>query len=304
MAVPCTRTNIPAVVTIDRDACRGCGLCVAVCKDFGLRLAGGKTAMADEPVFGCFGCGHCMAICPAQAIRVVGRTLSPTDLFPLPEQRQAADYPQLLALMQRRRSVREFTGEPVAEDIAAKILQAAETAPMGIPPSDVHVMVLDTREKVGQFSRDVFAAIERHKWLTSAWFLRLMRPFRGKANDAIFRDFIKPLMDGYRKSMAQGQDMILYDAPLALYFYGSPYSEADQMIAATYAMLAGEALGLGACMIGAVHPFLQHGRAGALLREKYSIKYKSKTGLVVIFGHPAVAYPQGIQRTFADVQRV
>ncbi|MFZ4465107.1 MAG: nitroreductase, partial [Bacteroidales bacterium] len=45
-----------------------------------------------------------------------------------------------------------------------------------------------------------------------------------------------------------------------LYFYGSPYADpADPLIAATYAMIAGESLCLGTCMIGAVHPFIQNG---------------------------------------------
>ena len=302
MAVPTTRTKDCAVVSIDHDRCHGCGLCVSVCKDFGLELSDGKATLAAAPCFGCFGCGHCMAICPAKAISINGRTLSPSDLFPLPGAH--ADYPQVLALMQRRRSVREFTDAPVSEDTVTKILQATATAPMGMPPSDVHVTVLDTREKVRTFSKDIFTAIGGHKWISSPWFLRLMRPLWGKANDEIFGNFLGPLLEGYRKSMKQGKDVILYDAPLALYFYGSPYSDADQMIAATYAMLAGEALGLGTCMIGTVHPFLQHGKAGALLREKYGVKYKSKTGLAVIFGHPAVAYPQGIHRSFADVHRV
>ena len=49
----------------------------------------------------------------------------------------------------------------------------------------------------------------------------------------------------------QGVDWFFYDAPLALYFYASPYADpADPLIPATYAMLAGESLGLGTCMLG------------------------------------------------------
>ncbi|MDD4192607.1 MAG: hypothetical protein PHI28_14835 [Mangrovibacterium sp.] len=35
------------------------------------------------------------------------------------------------------------------------------------------------------------------KWFTSGWFLALMRPFRGKATDELFRGFVKPCMDTY-----------------------------------------------------------------------------------------------------------
>ena len=50
----------------------------------------------------------------------------------------------------------------------------------------------------------------------------------------------------------------LYDAPVALCFYGSPCCDpAGPVIAATYAMPAAESLGLGTCMIGGNDPFIQ-----------------------------------------------
>ncbi len=85
----------------------------------------------------------------------------------------------------------------------------------------------------------------------------------------MFRDFIKPLIDVYTGYMKKGENMVTYDAPLALYFYGSPYTDpADPLIAATYAMTAAESLGLGTCMIGGVHPFIQSGGAAKKFREK------------------------------------
>jgi len=66
-------------------------------------------------------------------------------------------------------------------------------------------------------------------------------------------------------------------------------------------MLAGESLGLGTCMLGGVHPFIQNGKKARKFREKYNIRHKSKEGLLVIFGHPAVKYSKGINRTFASI---
>jgi nitroreductase len=87
-----------------------------------------------------------------------------------------------------------------------------------------------------------------------------------------------------------------------LYFYGSPYSDpADPIVAATYAMLAAESLGLGTCMLGGVHPFIQSGRAAEKFRKSHGIRYKSKEGLILIVGYPAVKYKMGINRSFANV---
>jgi nitroreductase len=103
--------------------------------------------------------------------------------------------------------------------------------------------------------------------------------------------------------MKAGDNYVTYDAPVAMYFYGSPYCDpADPIIAATYAMIAAESLGLGTCMLGGVHPFIQKGKAARKFREKYGIKYTSREGLIVIMGYPRVKYNKGIRRTFANVQ--
>lgn len=58
-----------------------------------------------------------------------------------------------------------------------------------------------------------------------------------------------------------------------MYFYGSPYTDpADPIVAATYSMIAAETLGLGTCMLGGVHPFIQKGRKAKEFRKKQGIK--------------------------------
>ena len=302
MAIPTTRAAEAANVTIRAAACTGCGLCVSVCKDFGLRLDNGKARQADSPLYGCIGCGHCMAVCPSGAIAVRGRTLTPEDLFPLPGRSAAASYEQFLALLRRRRSIREFLDTPVEPRITEKILNAARTAPAGLPPSDVNVLVLDSRQKNRAFARDFCDYLKGMRWLVSPWFLALMRPFWGKTRDMLFRNFIRPTLAAFIGRMGEGVNIVTYDAPLAMYFYTTPHADpADPLIAATYAMLAAESLGLGTCMIGSIHPMIQNGRKARLFRQRHGIRYASREGLFVLFGYPSVAYGKGIERTFASV---
>jgi len=304
MAIPTSRTHEAGRLHFDDRLCTGCGLCAQVCKDFSITISDGKAVLAAAPTFGCIGCGHCMAICPQQAISVDGRCLSKDDLFDLPARERAAGYDALLPLLQRRRSIREFTDHPVARAEIDRILDAVRTAPMGLPPSDVHVLVLDSREKVRNFSMDFCRYLEGMRWLVSSWFLALMRPFWGKANDELFRDFVRPLIATYTAAAARGEDLVTYDAPAALYFYGSPYCDpADPVIAATYAMLAAESLGLATCMLGGVHPLIQNGRAARRFRERHGIRFASREGLIVIVGHPRVAYQKGIRRSLAGIDR-
>ncbi len=303
MAIPTSRTSEKGEISLDESKCNGCGLCAEVCKDFNFRILKGKATLIPDPLFGCLACGHCMAICQKGAIEIHGRTLSPDDLFILPNREAVASYDQVQNLLKSRRSIREFKDKPVEKEIVEKIINASMTAPMGIPPSDVHLLVLGSKEKVRTFSEDFCDLLESMKWFVSNWFITLMRPFWGKTNDEMFRTFIKPIFQIYVGSMNKGIDLVTYDAPLAIYFYGSPYTDpADPLIAATYAMIAGESLGLGTCMIGGIHPFIQYGKKAKIFREKNGIKFKSREGLFVLFGYPKVKYMKGIQRSFASVE--
>ena len=302
MAIPTSRTKEPAEITVSLDLCNGCGLCVTACSDFSLTLKDGKAVKSNNALFGCIGCGHCMAVCPTGAIEIHGRTISPDDLFDLPPRDRIANYNQTLSLLQMRRSIRKFKNKTIEPEIIEKILDAAGTAPMGLPPSDVSVMLLDSKEKTRAFAQDFCNYLEGMKWFVSDWFLTIMKPFWGKANDEMFKGFVKPLFKTYIEGMQEGKNLVNYDAPLAMYFYGSPYTDpADPIIAATYAMIAGESLGLGTCMLGAVHPLIQNGRKARKFREKHGIRYQSREGLFVIFGYPALKFEKGIRRTFAGI---
>ena len=86
-----------------------------------------------------------------------------------------------------------------------------------------------------------------------------------------------------------------------MYFYTSPYADtADPLIAATYTMLAGEALGLGSCMLGAIAFCFKYSKS---LRAKYDIPPHSQQGIMVIFGYPALRYQRALHRRLARVHR-
>jgi nitroreductase len=84
-----------------------------------------------------------------------------------------------------------------------------------------------------------------------------------------------------------------------MYFYGTIFSDpADPVIAATYAMLAGEALGLGSCMLGFPGYVFQY---SSRMREKYSLPRKIQPGLMVIFGTPVYQNRNAIKRRLREV---
>jgi nitroreductase len=265
-------------------------------------MVAGVVRIDQALFFGCIACGACMAVCPHDCIRVEGRDLSPEDVFPLPPKSSTASYNSLLALLQKRRSIRNFQDRPVTQESLEKIIEIVSTAPMGIPPSDVAVLVLENKAAVQRFTTDVIAFFKQIQWLFSDVVLTLLRPFMSAENAALFRDFLAVAIKGILEKYVEGEDWLTYDAPSALYFYSSPFTDpADPIIAATYAMLAAESLGLGSCLLGTIPYCFQYSRK---LRDKYHIPKKSQGGLMLVLGYPAINYRQGIRRRLAKVRYV
>ena len=299
MALKTGRAEGSATVTIDRVLCDACGCCVRVCSADVLRMENGAVVADTTRLFGCVGCSHCMLVCPTDAIAVHGRDTSPADVCELPPPEMRADFDSLLALLLSRRSVRRFRSSEVGEEAIQKIVEAVSTAPMGLPPSDVEILVLRGRPRVQEFAGDIVDAIKRAQWFVSPLMTTLMRPFIGKEAAEMFRTFLRPLAHALPEERARGEDWLLYDAPLAMYFHTSPYSDpADPVIAATYAMLAAESLGLGSCMIGTVAPILKYYKKVA---EKYGIPPKNQQGILVIFGYSATSFKRAVKRRLGKV---
>ena len=299
MAIITSRTNENGKISILYDRCNSCGLCVMVCKDFSLIIEKGKPAISNQPLFGCVACGQCMAVCPNNAIEISGREMTADDRIDLSEMKNKPSYELLKNLMIGRRSIRDFKDVDIEDELIEKIIEAAVSAPMGIPPSDVHLIVIKGKEKVREFSFDVIDYFGKIRWVFSPAFIWLWRLF-GKETYQVMKSFGQPLVNFMTESKARQENYLLYDAPLAMYFTASAYSDpADPYIPATYAMLAAESLGLGSCMIGSIHPVIQYG--AKKLKQKWQLPAKSPSGIFVIFGRPKYKYKSGIRRSFADV---
>lgn len=299
MAIITSRTNENGRINILYDRCNSCGLCVKVCKDFSLIMENGKLAISNQPLFGCVACGQCMAICPSNAIEISGREMTADDRIDLSEMKNKPSFELLKNLMVGRRSIRDFKDVEVDEGLIEKIIEAAVSAPMGIPPSDVHLIVIKGKEKVREFSFDVIDYFGKISWVFSPAFIWLWRLF-GKEAYQVMKSFGQPLVNFMTKSKEKQENYLLYDAPLAMYFSASAYCDpADPYIPVTYAMLAAESLGLGSCMIGSIHPVIQYGAKD--LKKKWNLPKKSPAGLFVIFGYPKFKFKSGIRRSFADV---
>jgi ferredoxin len=285
---------------IDTARCGACGRCVAVCASETLKMVDGRVDVARRHFMGCIGCGQCMAACPTGAIEVQGRRFAPADLVPLPP--AALPTPdQFDALLLARRSVRRFTAEEIERAVVERILAMAATAPVGIPPTEVRVLVFHGRERVRALAAAAIPIFERLATRFTPLKLALLRPFLGKATATLIRDFVRPLYTQIAADWRAGRDTFTYDAPLALLFHSPASSDAaDEHIAATYAMLAAHSLGLGTCLLGTPAGL----NFDPPFKAKYGIPAANKIGLGLVAGYPAVRFTRGIRRQWADLRFV
>jgi ferredoxin len=293
--------NEPGNPAIEQAVCTLCGACVVACP-VGVLTRGGENIAIDRNVaFGCIACGHCMMVCPKGCITVAGRGVNPADLVDLPRGEERAAVGQLEALMLARRSVRHFNGEEVPREMVERVVAAAATAPMGIPPWEVGVTVFHGRDKVRTLAWDTVDAYEGFlKYVDNPLAAGLLGLLMKKSAGQWFESFIIPLGRELVAGRKSGKDLVLYDAPAALMFHVSPYADgADAFIACTYAMLAAESLGLGTTMIGCVAPMVSRSKS---LLTKYGLPAGHLPKLVLIMGHPAISYRRAIRRSFQSVR--
>lgn len=242
-----------------------------------------------------------MMVCESGSVRIDGRGAAPTDLRPLPPKVERATAQQLEALMLGR-SIRRFAPQEVEISALQRIVEAAATAPMGIPPWDVGCTIIAGRDKVREVAAEAVRGYEGFLKIFRPWLLAAMRPFMGQAKYEQFRHFILPLAKSYVQGSRAGRDLLFYDAPALILFSHSPYADpVDASIACTYAMLAAEALGFGTTIIGGAPPILQRNRT---LCDRLGIPADFTPSLALIVGNPVVELRHAIHRSFAFVGTV
>lgn len=293
-----TLDGLEVKITVDRAKCVVCGQCVKVCPCEYLAIEDKKVIERKDSPMGCLTCGHCAAICPQAAITVESDGFLREDVFEFSKD-EPPSYESLYRLLAGRRSIRQFKDQAVPADIVADILEAAQTAPAGLPPSDVKVCVLDDKAQVRAFAFDFLNEAKRSAWLFSKWGIWVLRPFMTAEQHKEMREKVAPLYLALLKGRRAGMDFLFYDASLAMVFLTAEGDPVDPTIAATYAMIAAESLGLGSCMIGTVAPMIKE--TSERFKDKYRIPKDAGQGLAVIFGYPLPKFQRGVRRRFAGI---
>lgn len=240
-----------ASVIINKDKCIGCGQCVGDCVGGHLFVENGKVSAQKV---GCIGCGHCYAICPTEAIHVDGLVPGDGELHSFTE----FDSSALLQAMKSRRTVRQFTSQPIEDEKIDMILEAGRYCPTAANSQDVAYTILGSRQKeiegicVGMFSKLIGAA--------------------GKVSS-------------FMKNMNIGENFFFKGAPLVIVVSGKGSGNAN--LASSYMEIMAESLGLGVLYSGF---FVSCAKLNPKIGRLLELPRGHKVVTCMVIGYPAVKY--------------
>ncbi|MBN1572110.1 MAG: nitroreductase family protein [Deltaproteobacteria bacterium] len=288
------------MTTIIQETCRRCGLCAEVCSAKIIREVDGRYEYQPYPDWACFKCGLCMAVCPTKSIIVEG--LDYRD-FPALKKKNV-DFDSLYQMLLGRRSIRSYKKDKVPRNVIKSIVDAAATAPMGVPPSMVELTIFDKRADMEALIDMIAKEYEGLLWIMKTPMRLILRLMHGKIMYDVLREHVVPAAGICIEERKRGRDVITYDAPVLILFHINPHGASnmeDVWIAATYASIGAQSLGLGSCFIGMIPPVVERSKK---IKEKFRIPVENRVLAAMILGIPAVKFKRSVPRELGGVAYV
>ena len=269
--------------SVDEGLCIGCGECASDCPYGVIEMQGDFPRVAAGREGMCIRCQHCLAVCEPGALGIHG--LHPENSLPLAGHLPAAD--QLATLMRGRRSVRRYTGAPVAADQIQFLLDTVACAPTGVNNRQVLFTVIDDCEVMETLRRTTYDSLDI-----------VIREGRLPAGMEFFRAMVEDALKNGRDNIFRGAPhLLIVSAPKQ-----SPSPEADCHIALSYFELLAASMGLGTLWSGLAKWALT--MIVPELLQRLGVSENHQVGYMMVFGHPAVTYHRTVQRASDHVNRV
>lgn len=271
------------MVTFDNTICIGCGACARDCFPEAIVLDG-RTPLFARPD-ACIRCGHCVAVCPVGAVSMPDENMAEVAAVT-----QTPDADALLHLMQLRRSVRQYTSQPVTDAELTQLINAARWCPTAKNAQDTRYLIV--RQAKDALLREALTA------LAALGETMLAAPFLAPDERRRAEKFVRWLSD-YRADPA-GVDPLFFHAPALLLFVSGPDAR-DAAAAAAYVGLEAASMGLGCLFSGY---FTAVAAESAPIRAILGLADGEQVARCLVLGHPAVHFHRTVPRRAADVRQL
>lgn len=276
------------MITVDLEKCIGCGTCKADCPAANIAIKDGKAVHGKW----CLECGHCAAVCPQATAKLTGG-YDPAEVLEYDDPTKFEIAPErLLNFVKFRRSIRQFTDEPVSDADIAKILEMGRYTQTGANMQLLRYIVLakDTLREITPIALKALAELD----VKSVDKKAMRVPYQ-------FLDFQSIWVNWQQAYQKKQRDLLFHHAPNALLIVSRSCNELDGCFNAGHLELMINALGLGACLMGfgtyafAVSPELQ---------KRVGIQEGESVILMMVFGHPKVKYLRTVSRKKVKYEKI
>ena len=276
------------MLKVDLEKCIGCGTCKSDCPTANIAIKDGKAVHGKW----CLECGHCTAVCPQKAVTLAG-DYDPAEILECDDPKKFAVRPeQLLNFVKFRRSVRQYTDEPVSDADIAKILEMGRYTQTGANMQTLRYIVLtkDTLREITPMALKTLAELD----VKSVDKKAMRVPYQ-------YLDFQAIWVNWYAFYQKKQRDLLFHGAPNALLVVSRTCNEVDGCFNAGHLELMINALGLGACLMGfGTFAFDQSPE----LKQRVRIQQGESVIFMMVFGHPKVKYLRTVNRKKVRYEKI
>jgi len=275
------------MIQIDAEKCIGCGTCAADCPFASIKIIEGKAS----PGKWCLECGHCTAVCQQKAVTLLG-DYDPLEIIEYDPKKFRIEPENLLNFVKFRRSVRQFTDEPVSDADIAKIMEMGRYTQTGANMQGLRYIILttETLREITPIALKTLAELD----IAQVDKKTMRVPYQ-------YLDFQVTWKLWYQVYQKNKRDLLFHGAPHALLIVSRACNEVDGCFNIGHLELMINALGLGACLMGfGTFAFAMSEE----LKKIIGLKEGESVIFSLVFGHPKVEYLRTVNRKKVRYEKI
>ena len=277
-------------VSISRDDCTGCGLCVERCVRCFSDRGDEITVLADET--NCNLCGHCVALCPTMAI--THRKMDMDNFLEIGKDVNF-DTDMFIQFVRKRRSHRSFKEKPIPRAVLDKLVDVCRYAPTGSNVQNVELLIIQDRDKIKKLSDLTMASFQKAFGIIERRVMALRAEGKEIPGDLQYSHDTLMARDQMQEAREAGLDTVFHNAPAVLIFHSPAATSAPKdngVIASTTVTLTAMTMGLESTYIGVFEAASTY----RPIKEELGLPAGHKVFSVLIMGYPSLKYLRSVDR--------